>query len=86
MGIASRPAATSAPSLSASECSSGRLGLATALKTVAADRYLFDHRNANVSVNGQTFVEWFVDEYYGGPAGIGNKNIIGFCRSNGNTR
>ena len=53
--------------------------------TVAADRYLFDHRNANVSINGQTFVEWFVDEYYGGPAGIGNKNIIGFCRSNGDT-
>ena len=24
-----------------------------------------------------------MDEYYGGPAGIGNKNIIGFCRSNG---
>ena len=23
-------------------------------------------------------MEWFVDEYYGGPAGIGNPNIIGF--------
>ena len=60
--------------------------LATALKVDRrCDRYLFDHRNANVSIDGQTFVEWFVDEYYGGPAGIGNKNIIGFCRSNGDT-
>lgn len=40
--------------------------------------YLFDHRNANVSIHGQTFIEWFVDEYFGGPAGIGNENIIGF--------
>lgn len=39
--------------------------------------YLFDHRNANVSIGGQTFVEWFVEEYFGGPAGIGNKDIIG---------
>ena len=31
-----------------------------------------------MSIGGQTFIEWFVDEYYGGPAGIGNKNIIGF--------
>ena len=39
--------------------------------------YLFDHRNANVSINGQTFIEWFIDEYYGGQAGIANKDIIG---------
>ena len=31
-----------------------------------------------MSINGQTFIEWFVDEYYGGEAGIGNPNIIGF--------
>lgn len=31
-----------------------------------------------MSIGGQTFIEWFVDEYYGGPAGIGNKDIIGF--------
>ena len=29
---------------------------------VPVGEYLFDHRNANVSVNGQTFIEWFVDE------------------------
>lgn len=45
---------------------------------VPVGEYLFDHRNANVSIGGQTFIEWFVDEYYGGPAGIGNPNIIGF--------
>ena len=46
--------------------------------SVPVGEYLFEHRNANVSVHGQTFVEWFVDEYFGGPAGIGNENIIGF--------
>ena len=46
--------------------------------TVPVGEYLFDHRNANVSVNGQTFIEWFIDDYFGGPAGIGNKDIIGF--------
>ena len=40
--------------------------------------YLFDPRAANVTINGQTFIEWFVGEYFGGPAGIGNENIIGF--------
>ena len=45
---------------------------------VPVGEYLFDHRNANVSINNQTFIEWFVDEYYGGPAGMGDPNIIGF--------
>merc|ERR1711948_138448 len=38
----------------------------------------FDPRSANVSVNGQTLIEWFVDEYLGGPAGMGNPSIAGF--------
>jgi hypothetical protein len=29
---------------------------------VPVGEYLFDHRNANVSIGGQTFIEWFVDE------------------------
>eukprot|EP01079_Euglenida_sp_SAG-EU17-18_P010842 gene10842-42_t len=46
--------------------------------TVPVGEYLFDHRNANYSVNGQTFVEWFIGEYFGGPAGLGHPGIIGF--------
>lgn len=46
--------------------------------SVPVGEYLFDHRSANVSVNGQTFIEWFIDDYFGGQAGIGNENIIGF--------
>ena len=46
--------------------------------SVPVGEYLFDHRSANVSVNNQTFIEWFLDDYFGGQAGIGNENIIGF--------
>ena len=46
--------------------------------TVPVGEYLFDHRNANVSVNNQTLVEWMVEDYFGGPAGLGNDHIIGF--------
>jgi hypothetical protein len=38
----------------------------------------FDPRAANVSINGQTFAEWYVDEYLFGPTGAGNPNISGF--------
>ena len=31
-----------------------------------------------VCVCVQTFIEWFVEEYFGGPAGMGNADIIGF--------
>ena len=40
--------------------------------------YLFNPAAANHSVNGQTFTEWFVDEYVFGPNGGGNPNISGF--------
>merc|ERR1719428_406319 len=46
--------------------------------SVPVGEYLFDPRSANVSINGQTFIEWFVDEYMGGPAGLGNPSIAGF--------
>ena len=39
--------------------------------------YLFDFRSANVSVNGQTMVDWFVDEYMLGPTGAGHPAIVG---------
>jgi hypothetical protein len=40
--------------------------------------YLFDFRNANVSVNGQTFAQWYIEEYMFGPTGLGNPNISGY--------
>jgi hypothetical protein len=40
--------------------------------------YLFNPAAANHSVNGQTFTEWFVDEYLFGPNGGANPNISGF--------
>lgn len=45
--------------------------------SVPVGEYLFEHRNANVSVNGQTFIEWLTEEYFGGMTGIGNPHIIG---------
>jgi hypothetical protein len=38
--------------------------------SVPVGEYLFDHRNANVSINGQTFIDWFVNDYFGGQAGM----------------
>jgi len=46
--------------------------------SVPVGEYLFDPRSANVSVNGQTLIEWFVDVYMGGPSGMGNPGIAGF--------
>lgn len=46
--------------------------------SVPVGEYLFDPRNANVSINGQTFMEWYVDDYLFGPTGAGNPNISGF--------
>ena len=47
--------------------------------SVPVGEYLFDFRSANVSVNGQTFAEWYINEYMFGPTGLGNANISGFC-------
>ena len=46
--------------------------------SVPVGEYLFDPRAANVSINGQTFIEWYLDEYLFGPTGAGNPNISGF--------
>ncbi len=40
--------------------------------------YLFNPLAANVSVNGQTFIEWFISDYFFGPTGAGNPQISGF--------
>lgn len=49
--------------------------------SVPVGEYLFDPRAANVSIDGQTLAEWYVDEYLFGPTGAGNPNISGFCES-----
>ena len=46
--------------------------------SVPIGEYLFDPRAANVSIDGQTFAEWYVDDYLFGPTGAGNPNISGF--------
>ena len=38
-------------------------------KAIPIGAYLFNSMAANHSVNGQTFTEWFVDEYLFGPNG-----------------
>ena len=40
--------------------------------------YLFNPGAANTNVNGQTFAQWFVDDYLFGPYGGGNPNVSGF--------
>jgi hypothetical protein len=45
---------------------------------VSSGEYVFDPRAANVSVNGQTFAEWYTDEYLFGPTAAGNPDISGF--------
>jgi hypothetical protein len=46
--------------------------------SVPVGEYLFDPRAANMSINGQTFIQWYLDEYLFGPTGAGNPNISGF--------
>jgi hypothetical protein len=46
--------------------------------SVPVGEYLFDPRAANLSINGQTFIQWYIDEYLFGPTGAGNQNISGF--------
>ena len=40
--------------------------------------YAFNFLAANESVNGQTFTQWYIDEYLYGPSGGGNANVSGF--------
>lgn len=46
--------------------------------SVPVGEYLFDPRSGNVSVNGQTLIEWYIEDYLFGPTGAGNPNISGF--------
>ena len=39
---------------------------------------LFNFASVNVSVNGQTFIEWYIEDYFFGPTGAGNPKVIGF--------
>ena len=45
-----------------------------------AGEFLFDFRAANVSVNGVTLAEWFVEEYFFNASDGANHDIVsGFC-------
>ena len=46
--------------------------------TIPVGEYLFDFRSINISVNGQTFADWYVNEYHFGPTGAGNPLVGGF--------
>ena len=50
---------------------------------VPAGEYLFDFTAANLSINGQTMVEWFVDEYMLGNGGAGHPHIVGYYIDDG---
>ena len=39
--------------------------------------YVFEFRSANISVHGQTFVEWFINDYFFSPTALGNPGIDG---------
>jgi hypothetical protein len=45
--------------------------------SVPSGEYLFDFRSWNVSVRGQTLGEWYLEEYFFGPTGLGNPSIAG---------
>lgn len=46
--------------------------------SVPVGEYVFDFRSANVSVKGQTLLEWYIDDYFFSDTGGGNGNISGF--------
>lgn len=45
---------------------------------VPVGEYLFDFRNANVTVHGRTLIDWYIKDFFFGPTGGGNANISGF--------
>jgi hypothetical protein len=45
---------------------------------IPVGEYLFDFRSVNVSVNGQTFIEWYIEEYFFSATGAGNPLVKGF--------
>ena len=46
--------------------------------SIPVGEYLLDFRAVNISVNGQTFQDWYIDEYMFGPTGLGNAGVSGF--------
>jgi hypothetical protein len=44
---------------------------------VPCGEYLFDFRAANMSINGQTFTDWFINDYYFSKTALGHPNISG---------
>eukprot|EP00037_Helgoeca_nana_P010376 m.91137 g.91137 ORF g.91137 m.91137 type:complete len:430 (-) comp20166_c0_seq1:237-1526(-) len=46
--------------------------------SVPVGEYLFDPRAANTSIKGQTFIEWYIEEYLFSQSGAGNPKISGF--------
>jgi hypothetical protein len=48
-------------------------------KAIPIGAYLFNPMAANHSVNGQTFTEWFVDEYLFGPNGEQYLSCLALC-------
>jgi hypothetical protein len=51
--------------------------------TTPVGEYLFDFRAANLTVDGQTMADWFVDEYMMGASGAGNPNVVGYYIDDG---
>lgn len=45
---------------------------------VPTGEYLFDWRSYNVSINGQTLIEWVLTEVIGGPTGVDSSDVDGF--------
>jgi hypothetical protein len=46
--------------------------------SVPVGEYLFDFRAANVSIHGQTMLDWYIEDYLFGPTGAGNPHVSGF--------
>ena len=45
---------------------------------IPVGEYLFDFRAVNTSINGQTFLEWYLNDYFFSPTGAGNPLVKGF--------
>ena len=45
---------------------------------IPVGEYLFDFRAVNTSINGQTFLDWYLEDYFFSPTGAGNPLVKGF--------
>lgn len=46
--------------------------------SIPCGEYLFDFRAVNVSVNGQTLIDWYINDYFFSVSGAGNPLVGGF--------